>query len=64
MSRVAEYFGFTEADYPAMVIGDLQNESGGIKKYPYSGEVIHSFMYSSILSFDLLYAFFRTLWRA
>lgn len=23
-----------------MVIGDLQNESGGIKKYPYTGEVL------------------------
>lgn len=36
-NKVAEYFGFSESDYPAMVIGDLQNESGGIKKFPYSG---------------------------
>ena len=55
-NRVAEYFGFSESDYPAMVIGDLQNESGGIKKFPYSGTVPQlTFCIHTYIRYTLLY---------
>ncbi len=56
-NRVAEYFGFSESDYPAMVIGDLQNESGGIKKFPYSGTVPQLTFYNihTYIRYTLLY---------